>query len=145
MAVFLSFFMFFSLFARYQLFLLSRFRPVFQTACPIIEIIIPFVGRMLKMKQRVTAPACGRLIQQFNQLLKQETFIKGAGIALSVLVGFLSAAAKLDIGGSIFAPFGIAFAAAAMSNVTVTRSHGYAPAAGAAIGYVLTAGTLSNM
>ncbi|MBQ9938001.1 MAG: SpoIIE family protein phosphatase [Oscillospiraceae bacterium] len=97
------------------------------------------------MKQRVTASACGRLIQQFNQLLKQETFIKGAGIALSVLVGFLSAAAKLDIGGSIFAPFGIAFAAAAMSNVTVTRSHGYAPAAGAAIGYVLTAGTLSNM
>ena len=98
------------------------------------------------MKQRVTLPAyCGRLSQQLNQLINQEWFSKSASIVISVIVGFLAAAAKLEIGGTVFAPFGIAFAAAAMSNITVTRTHGYAPAAGAAIGYVLTAGTLSNM
>ena len=45
----------------------------------------------------------------------------------------------------MFAPFGVAFAAAAMSERSVCREYGYAPAAGAVVGYVLTAGTLSNM
>lgn len=109
------------------------------------------LGRMLKMKQRISIPELSRRLKpsgsrrQWDHLLKQEWFTKTTGIVLSIFIGFLSAAAKLELGTTLFAPFGIAFAAAAMSNLSITREYGYAPAAGVVIGYVLTAGTMSNM
>ena len=103
------------------------------------------------MKQRAAAMGITERVRQlgilrdWGRVARQPWFAKTAGIVGALIAGFLSAAAKLELGGTAFAPFGVAFAAAAMSNLSLCREYGYAPAAGAVIGYVLTAGTVSNM
>ncbi len=98
------------------------------------------------MRQRAgTAAFTERVTRDWDRFIKQEWLAKTAGVIGSLAAGFLAAAARLELGGATFAPFGAAFAAAAMSELSFCREYGYAPAAGAVIGYVLTAGTVSNM
>ncbi len=103
------------------------------------------------MKQRAGTTGIIERVRRFGlskdrgRVVKQLWFAKTVGITCSIVAGFLSAAAKLELGGATFAPFGAAFAAAAMSPLSFCREYGYAPAAGAVIGYVLTAGTAGNM